>query len=142
MLRWGNRYQLVVLEKNGRHFHWLIDRYFKEAPFLRLNLKLLPRYLYFTFPILNSEMIFGYTSQENFVERPLNECYVRNFLPLFAALCLRIFTPELLHRKLHFLLKRQEFHDTFRKLLKRVFMGAFIFAEKSCDKKPLKSLSA
>ena len=45
VLRWGNRYKLAVLEKNGRRFHWIIDRYFREAPFLRLNLELLPRYL-------------------------------------------------------------------------------------------------
>ena len=49
VLRWGNRYKLTVLEKNGRRFHWFIDRYFKEAPFLRLTLELIPRYLYFTF---------------------------------------------------------------------------------------------
>ena len=49
VLRWGDRYQLADLEKNGRRFHWFIDFYFKKAPFLRLNLKLLPRYLLLNF---------------------------------------------------------------------------------------------
>ena len=53
VLRWGNRYHLAALEENGRSFHYLIDRYFKEAPFLRLNLELNPSYLfsYFFFNI-------------------------------------------------------------------------------------------
>ena len=55
VLRMGNRYQLAELEKNGRRFHCLIDRYFKEAPFLRLNLELIPRYLLFTFTILKCD---------------------------------------------------------------------------------------
>ena len=45
VLRVGNRYQLAELEETGRRFHCLIDRYFKEAPFLRLNLELIPWYL-------------------------------------------------------------------------------------------------
>ena len=55
VLRWGDRYQLADLEKNGRRFYCLIDGYFKKAPFLRLDLKVFPRYLYFTFPVLNSD---------------------------------------------------------------------------------------
>ena len=55
VLRCGNRYQLADLEKNGRRFHWFIDRYFKAAPFLRLNLELVPQYLLFTFTILKCD---------------------------------------------------------------------------------------
>ena len=45
VLRCGNRHQLAELEKNGDRFHWFIDFYFKEAPFLRLEMGLVPWYL-------------------------------------------------------------------------------------------------
>ena len=38
VLDWGNRRQLAELEKLGRRFLLFIDRWFEEAPFLRLNL--------------------------------------------------------------------------------------------------------
>ena len=94
VLRWGNRYKLAILEKNGRYFHWFIDRYFKEAPFLRLNLELLPWYFYF--PILNSD---------GFREQPflLFLDFVQELLPNYCGV---VKTPEFLHKKLHFLWKR------------------------------------
>ena len=92
VLRWGNRYKLAILEKNGRYFHWFIDRYFKEAPFLRLNLELFPRYLLLYF----SNIKFRIYDHCDF---PPSPPIFRRFsgipLLLFAALCLRIFTPEL-----------------------------------------------
>ena len=45
VLRWGNRYELAELETSGRRFHWLIDRNFKEMPFLRLDLEIISPYL-------------------------------------------------------------------------------------------------
>ena len=47
----GKSLSVGRIEKNGSRFHWFIDRYFKEAPFLRLNLELLSRYLLFYFNI-------------------------------------------------------------------------------------------
>ena len=49
VLRSGTRRQLAGLEKIGRRFRLVIDGYFGEKPFLRLELALRPRYsvLYF-----------------------------------------------------------------------------------------------
>ena len=38
LLCWCDRRQLVSLEKLGKRFHLLIDRWFEGAPFLRLDL--------------------------------------------------------------------------------------------------------
>ena len=54
MLRRGNRRQLAALEKVGRRLHLNIDCYFKESPFLRLNLTLEPWYI----PILKYKFRF------------------------------------------------------------------------------------
>ena len=58
VLHWGDRYQLAELEKNGRRFFWFIDRYFKEAPFLRLNLELIPLYFFSYFFNIINLMVF------------------------------------------------------------------------------------
>ena len=42
VLQWANRREIVKLEKVGRHFHWIAESYFKNTPFLRLNLSLVP----------------------------------------------------------------------------------------------------
>ena len=39
VLRYGKRRQLAMLELVGRKFHWIIDRTFVAAPFLRLDLQ-------------------------------------------------------------------------------------------------------
>ena len=44
VLRWGDRRQLVTLEKIGRRLHWQIDGCFKKAPFLCFDLFLVPWY--------------------------------------------------------------------------------------------------
>ena len=47
VLCWGDRRQLVSLEKLGKRFHLLIDGWFEEAPFLRLDLYIEPlRYIF------------------------------------------------------------------------------------------------
>ena len=54
VLRWGNRRQLVKLERIGQRFHWNVERFFLETPFLRLDLRIEPRLLTFlpTFVVL------------------------------------------------------------------------------------------
>ena len=47
ILRWGNRRQHVKLERVGQRFHWNIERWFWNTPFLRLSLLLAPRFLFF-----------------------------------------------------------------------------------------------
>ena len=46
VFRWGNRRQLAALEKIGRRFHWQIDGFFKEAPFLCIDLDITPWYFF------------------------------------------------------------------------------------------------
>ena len=48
VLRYGNRRQLVTLERVGRRIHRIVENYFGETPFLRLNLLLMPRFSIFT----------------------------------------------------------------------------------------------
>ena len=44
----GDRRPLTKLERVGRRFHWTIEKYFPDVPFLRLNLELNPlEYLFF-----------------------------------------------------------------------------------------------
>ena len=44
----GDRRPLTKLERVGRRFHWTIEKYFSDVPFLRLNLELNPTgYLFF-----------------------------------------------------------------------------------------------
>ena len=49
VFRFGNRRKLTKLERVGRRFHWLAEKWFLDVPFLRLHLKLRPpaRYLFF-----------------------------------------------------------------------------------------------
>ena len=42
VLCWGDRRQLALLEKLGKRFHLLIDRWFEGVPFLRLDLRIEP----------------------------------------------------------------------------------------------------
>ena len=48
VLRYGNRRQLVTLERVGRRIHQIVENYFGETPLLRLNLLLKPRFSIFT----------------------------------------------------------------------------------------------
>ena len=44
----GDRRPLTEVERVGRRFHWTIEKYFPDVPFLRLNLELNPlEYLFF-----------------------------------------------------------------------------------------------
>ena len=43
VLQFGNRRQLVKLERVGRRLHWIVDDCFGCRPFLRLRLNLMPR---------------------------------------------------------------------------------------------------
>ena len=36
----GDRRPLTKLERVGRRFHWVIEKYFPDVPFLRLNLEI------------------------------------------------------------------------------------------------------
>ena len=49
VLRSGTRRQLAGLEKIGRRFRLVIDGYFGEKPFLRLELALRPMYSVFCY---------------------------------------------------------------------------------------------
>ena len=40
VLRFGDRLRLTKLERIGRRFHWNVVNFFREMPFLRLNLEL------------------------------------------------------------------------------------------------------
>ena len=57
VFRFGDRRKLTKLERIGRRFHWLIEKWFLDVPFLRLNLKLYPTgYLFFfSFIKINKE---------------------------------------------------------------------------------------
>ena len=47
VLYWGDRRHLTSLEKLGKRFDLLIDGWFEEAPFLRLDLHIAPlRYIF------------------------------------------------------------------------------------------------
>ena len=46
-LQHGNRRQLVKLQRIGRRFHKMIEAYFREKPFLRLNFRLAPGFFLF-----------------------------------------------------------------------------------------------
>ena len=42
----GCRRKLTKLERVGHRFHWLVEKYFPDGPFLRLNLELKPRFVF------------------------------------------------------------------------------------------------
>ena len=42
LLRFGCRRRFNKLERVSRRFHWLIEKWFPDAPFLRLNLEFIP----------------------------------------------------------------------------------------------------
>ena len=44
VLQFGNRRQLTKLAAVGQQFYLLIHAFFREKPFLRLNLELIPRF--------------------------------------------------------------------------------------------------
>ena len=44
VLQFGNRRQLVKLERVGRRLHWIIENRFGNRPFLRLGLDLNSRF--------------------------------------------------------------------------------------------------
>ena len=46
VLQFGNRRQLTKLAAVGQQFYLLIQAFFHEKPFLRLNLELIPRFFY------------------------------------------------------------------------------------------------
>ena len=53
VFHFGERRRLTKMELVGSRFHWIVENFFSEAPFLQLNLKLLPRYnLCFLFKVL------------------------------------------------------------------------------------------
>ena len=62
VLHWGNRCQLIKLERVGKRFHWYIEHYFEKTQFLRLNLVIWPRFFvlmpfccYFSFLFMFSQ---------------------------------------------------------------------------------------
>ena len=58
VLRCGNRRQLVKLELFGRRFHLIVENYFGEIPFLRLDLFLEPRFTILIFNLSSSNYNF------------------------------------------------------------------------------------
>ena len=49
VLQFGDRRPLVKMERIGRRFHWMIEKFFLNVPFHRLDLKLVPATGYFFF---------------------------------------------------------------------------------------------
>ena len=47
ILKFGDRRQLTKLERVGRRFHRLVEEWFGERPFLRLNIWLDPEFAFF-----------------------------------------------------------------------------------------------
>ena len=47
VLQFGDRRRLTKLEGVGRRFHYLVEKLFGETPFLRLDIKLLHRFVFF-----------------------------------------------------------------------------------------------
>ena len=45
VLQFGNRRQLVKLERVGRRLHWIVENFYGSRPFLRLDLDLYPRFV-------------------------------------------------------------------------------------------------
>ena len=44
VLQFGNRRQLVKLERVGRRLHWIVENFYGGRPFLRLGLNIYPRF--------------------------------------------------------------------------------------------------
>lgn len=42
LLKFGSRRRLTKLERLGRRFQWIIEKWFRDVPFLRLDLDLEP----------------------------------------------------------------------------------------------------
>ena len=53
VLRFGDRHRLTKLERVGRRLHHLVEKWFGEMPFLRLDIRLEPLTLGFAFFYLN-----------------------------------------------------------------------------------------
>ena len=47
VLRFGKRHSLCKLERVGRHFHCVIENFFPDVPFFRLDLDLKPMFVSF-----------------------------------------------------------------------------------------------
>ena len=82
VIRWGNRRQLVKLERVGQQFHWNVERWFSKTPFLRLDLFLAPRFfdfiLIFTyFPVFFRIAIFLFVANLDMGWKPKSQkmCY-------------------------------------------------------------------
>ena len=56
VIYWGDRRQLTSLEMLGKRFHLLINGWFEEAPFLRLDLRIAA--LKYIFVINNVRFLF------------------------------------------------------------------------------------
>ena len=61
VLQHGNRRQLVKLQRIGRRFHKMIEVYFRDKPFLRLNFRLAPGFFLF-FSIQNAQNLPKYVN--------------------------------------------------------------------------------
>ena len=58
VLQHGSRRQLVKLQGIGRRFHKMIETYFRERPFLRLNFRLAPGFVFsILFSIQNAQKL-------------------------------------------------------------------------------------
>ena len=51
ILEYGDRRRLTKLERVGRRFNWMVEKWYPEIPFLRLNLtlELRKRYILYVF---------------------------------------------------------------------------------------------
>ena len=55
VLRFGDRHRLTKLERVGRRLHHLVEKWFGEMPFLRLDLNIKLEPLRFSFFCLNKQ---------------------------------------------------------------------------------------
>ena len=52
VLQFGNRRQLVKVERVGRRLHWMVENFYGSQPFLRLDLNLNQRFYSLLFELL------------------------------------------------------------------------------------------
>ena len=59
VLQFGDRRRLTKLERTGRRFHHLVEKCFRDVPFLRLNIGLEPGFVTTIFKINYKSILFS-----------------------------------------------------------------------------------
>ena len=55
VLQFGNRRRLTKLERVGRRLHHLVEKWFGELPFLRLDIRLVPGFAIYSHDIYSHD---------------------------------------------------------------------------------------